>query len=180
MNRELSYSDFRAKALKFNAEAQQYSFCKSINGGCCVRNVPLIREDKELIKDAVQKKEIPRETMRRAQRRARDKELNECVFLGEQGECTIYSSRPVVCINHGNGGIPKDEQRRMQILGGSSGEISVKDIAPFSCADCISNTDQEGAVPEEIARKGMIIKYELNRRPTTSIEDFLTKELPHY
>lgn len=145
-----------------------------------MRDVPVLKEDKDFIGDAVRKGEVTQDVMKRAQRRARNPQEKHCPFLGEQGECAIYPYRPVVCINHGNGGLPRNQSKRREILGGSAEDIEVRNLGPYSCENCIPHVDQDAVLPSEVVRKGMFIRYELERRPRTSLNTFVAKELPHY
>lgn len=178
---EITYSEFREKAENFNSKAKPYSFCKAINGGCCHRDVDVIKDDKEFIRDAIQRGDIPRETVRRAQRRARDPQEKQCPFLGEQGECTIYPYRPLICIQHGNGGLPRDPGKRKEVLGGSQEEIPIKDIVPYSCESCAPHIDATGTVPAEVVRRSLLVLFvSRSSKSRTSLNTFVAKELPRY
>lgn len=177
---ELGYSEFREEVKKFNAEVKS-PFCKSIEGGCCSPDILIQKEDAELIRVAIQKGEIPRDTAKRAQRRARDNEIDRCPFLGEESECTIYEYRPLACIAHGNGGIPKDKNQIEAVMKGSSEELAVSDLGPFSCSNCLPLIDHDASVPSETIRKSLIIDYEARAiGPHVGMREFLTKTLPHY
>lgn len=179
-SKELGYSEFRAQVEKFNADSESYSFCKSIRGGCCTSNIQILKEDGEHIRDVIQTGQISRDTVKRAQRRARDNEVTRCPFLGESDDCTIYPFRPIVCINHGNGGIPLDKDMVKPILTGSTEDVVMKDLGPFSCANCVQLIDNETSVPVEIVRKSMIIGSNAEKGQTTRMRSFLTESLPHY
>jgi len=176
---ELGYAQFRSQVEKFNEEAEPYSFCKAIKGGCCSPDIVIQVEDGAWIKDAVQNGDISQDTVERAIKRAKNPQVDRCPFLGEQNECTIYENRPLVCIAHGNGGYPLDPDKTRAILRGSTEDIAPKELGVFSCENCAPLIDGEERLPAEIVRKSTIIRIEVEAvGPFTSMRDFILEELP--
>lgn len=153
-----SYLKLRNEVLALNESAQCYSFCKAINGGCCKRDLRLLPEDRELIQEAVERGDIDQQTLDRAVERAKDDELEFCPFLGDQGECTIYAHRPVVCIQHGNGGLPKDKATTLRAIKNPGNKtIKFSDLEPFSCNACAEHFGPGYRIPLSIAGKSTAI-----------------------
>lgn len=153
-----SYIKLRNEVLALNESAQCYSFCKAINGGCCKRDLRLLPEDRELIQEAVERGDIDQQTLDRAVERAKDDELEFCPFLGDQGECTIYAHRPVVCIQHGNGGLPKDKAVAMRAVKSPGKKtIKVADMELFSCTACAEHFSQSHRIPLSVVGKSLAI-----------------------
>lgn len=180
---EIGYSEFREKAERFNAQAAKYSFCKGINGGCCIPNVNMLEDDKKLIIDAASRGKIEKSVIRRARRRAKDPEVNSCPFLGDDEKCTIYPYRPIKCIQHGNGGIPRSEEDVKAIASGAKESLTAKELVPFSCKDCLAEVDSETQIPREVIMKTMFIKDSNDNNPTaqsTPMNVFLLRDLPKW
>lgn len=153
-----SYIKLRNEALALNESAQCYSFCKAIDGGCCKRDLRLLPEDREGIIEAVESGDIDDATLQRALQRAKDDELEFCPFLGEQGECTIYPHRPVVCIQHGNGGLPKDKSVAMRAVKNPGKKtIKVDDMELFSCTACAEHYGKNERIPLTVVGRSIAI-----------------------
>jgi Fe-S-cluster containining protein len=153
-----SYLQLRRQALELNAAAADCSMCHSIEGGCCVPDLSMLPEDQELIHDAVASGDISPETLSRARARAQDESVDRCPFLGDEYECTIYPYRPVVCIQHGNGGLPKEKAtalRAMERPGNRT--IRVKDIEQFSCTACGKLNGDNTRIPLSVVGKSVAI-----------------------
>ncbi len=153
-----SYLQLRQQTLDLNDEGRAYCVCHSIKGGCCVPDLSMLPEDQQLIREAVERGDISAATVRRAQARAADESVDRCPFLGDEYECTIYPYRPVVCIQHGNGGLPKDKAtalRAMERPGKRT--IRLRDIEQFSCTACGERNDDNDRIPLSVVGKSVAI-----------------------
>ena len=153
-----SYLQLRRDVLELNDSAAEYSLCHSIEGGCCVPDLSMLPEDQEFILVAAAMGDISVETLRRARDRAQDAAVDRCPFLGDDYLCTIYEHRPVVCIQHGNGGLPKDKAtaiRAMERPGKRT--IRVGDMEQFSCTACGKLNDNSTRIPLSIVGKSVAI-----------------------
>lgn len=153
-----SYIKLRNEILALNESAKQYCLCKAIDGGCCKPNLKMLPEDQEVIMEAVASGEIDAATLQRARRRADDEQVNRCPFLGDQGECTIYPYRPVVCIQHGNGGLPKDKETTMRAIRNPGKKtIKISEIEKFSCDACAEQINHNDRIPLSVVGKSVSI-----------------------
>ena len=153
-----SYLKLRNDALELNASASAHCLCHSIEGGCCVRDLSMLPEDQEMILEAAACGAIDVATLRRARERAQDDAVQRCPFLGDAYECTIYAHRPVVCIQHGHGGLPKDKAtaiRAMKRPGKRT--LRVADMEQFSCVACGQRNDNDARIPLSIVGKSVAI-----------------------
>lgn len=153
-----SYMKLRADVLALNEEARPYCLCKAIDGGCCKRDLKMLPEDQQVIAEAVERGDIDQQTLQRARRRAQDDQERFCPFLGERGECTIYAHRPVVCIQHGNGGLPKDKPTALRAIR-SPGKRTLKiaEMEQFSCDACAAQVEPGYRIPLSIVGKSVAI-----------------------
>lgn len=153
-----SYLHLREEALKLNDTAGEYSLCKAIRGGCCKRDVTMLIEDQQVILEAIVRGDIDAPTLQRARRRALDEHEAFCPFLGDGGECTIYAFRPVLCIQHGNGGLPADKPTALKAMRKPGNRtIRVADLEPFSCDACAAQIDPNTRIPLSVAGKSVAI-----------------------
>jgi Fe-S-cluster containining protein len=153
-----SYQRLRDEALQLNDAGRPFSLCRGIDGGCCIRDIKLLPEDQSIILEAAKRGDIPAETMQRARRRALDPSINACAFLGEQCECTIYAYRPVVCIQHGNGGLPTDKATALKALQKPGNRtIRIGDIEQFACDACAAHAKPNDRIPLSIVGKSVAI-----------------------
>jgi Fe-S-cluster containining protein len=153
-----NYIRMRKEVLEFDEGARQYCLCKGINGGCCKRDLRLLPEDEEVILEAVKRGDIDPTTLQRATLRARDASEAFCPFLGERGECTIYPHRPIVCMQHGNGGLPKDKavaRRALERPGNRT--IKVSELEQFSCDACAEHVGATDRIPLSIVGRSVAI-----------------------
>lgn len=143
-----SYIKLREQALELNASAQQYCLCRGIKGGCCKPNLKMLPEDQQIIYEAYQRGEIAPETIRRAVERARGGERRFCPFLGDDYRCTIYEHRPVVCIQHGNGGLPRRKDVALRAMRNPGNKtIRISEIEQFSCDACAEHVTGKERLP---------------------------------
>lgn len=153
-----SYLKLRRDALEMNDTYRQHSLCHSIDGGCCLPDLSMLPEDQQIILGAAERGDISPDVIRRARARAQDHSIDRCPFLGDECECTIYAYRPVVCIQHGNGGLPKDKAtalRAMERPGKRT--IRVKDLEQFSCTACARCNDDNTRIPLSVVGKSVAI-----------------------
>ncbi|MEZ4523327.1 MAG: YkgJ family cysteine cluster protein [Thermomicrobiales bacterium] len=165
MSTNASYIRMRQEVLNFDQEAAPYCFCKAIDGGCCKRDLTLLPEDEGVILEAVAGGEIEPSTIARARPRARDDNEEFCPFLGDRGECTIYAHRPLVCMQHGNGGLPRDRalaKRAIQKPGNKT--IKVSDLEMFACNACAEQVNQNDRIPLSVAGKSTAILITIQDR----------------
>ena len=148
MVRNESYIKLRNEALELNESAREYCLCRGIEGGCCKPNLKMLPEDQEVIAEAFERGDITQETMRRAVALARDENRQSCVFLGDDYRCTIYEHRPVVCIQHGNGGLPKSKALALKAMRNPGNKtIKVSDLEQFSCDACAEHLTGKERLP---------------------------------
>jgi hypothetical protein len=153
-----SYRRLRDEALRLNETGRPYALCRNIAGGCCIRDIKLLPEDQLVILEAAARGDIDGATLQRARRRALDEGVTQCPFLGDQYECTIYDYRPVVCIQHGNGGLPTDKAttlRAMRTPGNRT--IRVGDLEQFACDACAAQGNPNDRIPLSIVGKSVAI-----------------------
>lgn len=152
-----SYLQLRANLLELNESAAPYSLCRAIDGGCCKRDIKLLIDDQQVILEAVERGDIDPVVVQRARRRAEDDSLDRCSFLGEQGECTIYAHRPLLCIQHGHGGLPKDKATTMRAVKSPGNKtIRVSDIEQFSCDACAAHVKPGDRVPLSVVGRSVL------------------------
>ncbi|HLT18232.1 MAG TPA: YkgJ family cysteine cluster protein [Thermomicrobiales bacterium] len=153
-----SYIKLRNEALEMNEAGQEYCLCRGIEGGCCKPNLKMLPEDQQVIFEAYQRGEIAPETIRRAVERARGGERRFCPFLGDDYRCTIYEHRPVVCIQHGNGGLPKRKDVALKAMRSPGNKtIRVSEIEQFSCDACAKHVTGKERLPLAIVGKSVAI-----------------------
>lgn len=148
-------------------------------GRCCAANVPLSKNDIAIITNDILEGRISHGALDDAIKRSNDPQNNRCPFLTDNNRCSIYESRPYVCISWGIGGKPVPEYSRLVEdwvrITNSKEEIDgnyeraakewKKDRKPSTvpnlaltqatCLDCRFNTAWE-ATPIE-ANEGMIV-----------------------
>jgi Putative zinc- or iron-chelating domain len=179
-----SYLNLRRDALELNESASEYCLCKAVGSSCCVPNLSMLPEDQQMILEAVARGAISVETLRRAKDRVQDKNLDRCPFLGDSGECTIYEHRPVVCIQHGNGGLPKDKATALRAMNKPGKRtIRISDLEQFSCTACAAQIDDSKRIPLSVVGKSVAIlvtiqqgerhygKHRMNEFITTHFSD---------
>lgn len=153
-----SYLQLRKDTLELNDSAREHSLCHSIKGGCCVPNLSMLPEDQELILEAAKRGDIGVDTIRRARARAQDDSVDRCPFLGDEYECTIYEYRPVVCIQHGNGGLPKDKATALRAMKRPGKRtIRLNEIEQFSCTACGKCNDDNSRIPLSVVGKSVSV-----------------------
>ncbi len=153
-----SYIQLRRDVLELDEQASQYCFCKAIDGGCCKRDLKMLPEDQAVITEAIERGEISPATLERALVRAMDDDQEFCPWLGDAGECTIYPHRPVVCIQHGNGGLPKDKATALRAMRNPGNKtIRVRDLEQFSCDACAEQFSPNDKIPLSVAGKSVAI-----------------------
>ena len=153
-----SYLKLRRDTLELNDEAREHSLCRSICGGCCVPDLSMLPEDQELILEAAARGDISVETLRRARARAQDDSVDRCPFLGDEHECTIYEYRPVVCIQHGNGGLPKEKATALRAMKRPGKRtIRLAELEKFSCTTCAEHIDDNTRIPLSVVGKSVAV-----------------------
>lgn len=169
----------REEVLTFDRDASRYCLCKAIEGGCCKRGLTILPEDEEIIVEAVARGDIEPETLDRARVRARDDREEFCPFLGDRGECTIYEHRPLVCMQHGNGGLPKDRAlARKAIQSPGNKTVKVSDLEQFACVACSEQVNPNTRIPLSVIGKSVAILVTIQDRqrhaPCKTMNEFVT------
>jgi hypothetical protein len=165
MPENASYIRMRHEVLTFDEESRHCALCKGIDGGCCKRDLTILPEDEENIVEAAARGDIAPETIERARRRAADPGEEFCPFFGDQGECTIYPHRPLVCMQHGNGGLPKDRAvARKALTAPGSRTIRICELEQFSCDACAAQLDPMTRIPLSVVGKSVAILLTIQDR----------------
>lgn len=155
----------REDVLKFDRDASPYCLCKAIDGGCCKRGLTLLPEDEEIIVEAAARGDIDPATLQRARVRAADPNEEFCPFLGDRGECTIYEHRPLVCMQHGNGGLPMNRAlAKKAIQSPGKKTIKVSELEQFACVACSEQVDGNARIPLSVVGKSVAILVTIQDR----------------
>jgi Fe-S-cluster containining protein len=153
-----SYIKLRNEVLELNATYSDYCLCRGIEGSCCKPDIKMLPEDQEIIVEAIRRGDIPAETIHRAVERARKPGLDRCAFLGDDNRCTIYEHRPVLCIQHGNGGLPKSKPVAMKAMRSPGNKtIAISEIEQFSCNACAEHVTGKQRLPLAMVGKSVAI-----------------------
>ena len=95
----------RAREMALKAMSIEPSACVG-DGQCCTFDVPITKGDMGIIAKDIRSGKISREIVNASIERSKDPERNEkCPFLDPDNKCSIYESRPLVCITWGIGGV---------------------------------------------------------------------------
>lgn len=104
----------RARESALYANSIEPSSCIG-DAACCDAEVPVSSGDIGVIIRDIRNGKIARNVIDDAVRRNQDPERNNrCPFLTEGNKCSIYESRPIVCVVWGIGGLPIDEESYQQ------------------------------------------------------------------
>lgn len=102
-----NYLQARDMALSANA-VEGASACVG-DGACCTAEVPIYTSDMLRITQDIQSGDISRQTVSDAIKRANDpSKAAACPFLTDDNLCSIYDSRPYICVAWGIGGEPME------------------------------------------------------------------------
>ncbi len=121
-----------AREIGLRANAIEPSACVG-DGACCTSQVPLTKGDVGIIIEDIRRGRISREVVDATIDRSQDPERSEqCPFLDTENRCSIYESRPLICIIWGVGGPPSP-----------MGHIDLGDLVEKTGPDRIRNMDLE-------------------------------------
>lgn len=107
--------------------------CRRGCSACCTREVPLSRADAQHIQKAVTSGVIPLEVVEMAKQKAETKNRS-CPFL-DQGQCTIYEHRPLICAMTGAGGVANSRKQLEQLNSGQIEGIPVRNLSSSMCKE---------------------------------------------
>lgn len=170
-----------AREIGLRANSIESSACVA-NGTCCISDVPLTKGDVEIIVEGIRQGQISRDVIYATIDRSRDSKRREkCPFLNSENKCSIYDSRPLICIVWGIGGSP----HKFSLEGvqkAEPGRINNSDLIQQACLEChlltVFNTTSEEA--NELAQEARLqaepVLMEGGRKYTTS--EFVKRELP--
>jgi Fe-S-cluster containining protein len=107
--------------------------CRRGCSACCTKEVPLSRMDAQHIQKAVTSGAIPLEVVEMAKEKASTKSRS-CPFL-EEGSCTVYEYRPILCAMTGAGGVPHSKKQLEQLNRGEVEGLPVRDLSSSMCKE---------------------------------------------
>lgn len=174
-----------AREIGLRANAIEPSACVG-NGACCTSEVPLTKGDVGIIERDIRHGRISREVVNAAIARSQDPERSEqCPFLDFENRCSIYESRPLICIVWGIGGAPSpaghiDLGNLVEETG--PGRIRNMDLEQATCFQCRLMTafDTTSVEANELAREASLqtepVLIKRGREYTTA--EFVRKDLP--
>ncbi len=180
----------RARELGLSAMSIEPSACVG-DGACCTSQVPITKGDIGIIVKDIKSGKISSEVVDAAIARSKDSEKTEqCPFLDNDNRCSVYESRPLVCITWGIGGLPSSMGHvdlSKMISDGvleetKPGRIRNMDLEQATCLTChlITAFDTTSTEANDLANKAntQIIPIIKSGRDYTTT-DFVKKELPY-
>lgn len=95
----------RAREMALEAMSIEPSSCVG-DGQCCTSDVPITKGDMGVIVKDIRSGKIPSEVVNASIERSKYPERSgKCPFLDLSNKCSIYESRPLICITWGIGGV---------------------------------------------------------------------------
>ncbi len=177
-----------ARELGLQAMSIEPSACVADGAAaCCTSEVPITKGDIGIIVGDIRKGKISREVVDAAIVRSKDPERSEqCPFLDSDNRCSIYESRPLICITWGIGGIPLPLADRIDVKGlveeAEPGRIRNIDLEQATCFTCHivtawDTTSLEANRLAADANKQVIPVIKKGRDYTTT--EFVKRDLPY-
>ncbi|MEX2007849.1 MAG: YkgJ family cysteine cluster protein [Candidatus Levyibacteriota bacterium] len=179
-----------ARELGLRAMSIETSACVG-EGACCTSQVPISKGDIGIMVKDIHSGKISREVIDATIERGKDPERSEqCPFLDIDNKCSIYESRPLVCITWGIGGelSPMGHVDLSKMIASGeleetgSGRIRNMDLNQATCLTCrlitaFDTTSIEANNLASEANNQVLPVIKKGRDYTTT--DFVKNELPY-
>lgn len=129
------YLRLREIAEENNASLPSNHPCQRGIGRCCLTDVPISSDDKQVIMDGISSGDIPESVRVAAVANAKGSK-KMCPFLNEHKECMVYDQRPLICIATGTLAIPRTQAAIDRMQDPRVGGLLFKDANTSMCRKC--------------------------------------------